>query len=268
MSTATVPSPPELATLEIEIDGDVGTLTLNRPDSLNAMSPELIGELTVAAAWLADRAPLRALIVTGAGRGVFGRRRRQLVQARPRGSGARSAVRRPPRRRRPSPGDRRLPPDPVSGDRRDQRRRRRGRVLARADVRHPDRVRRGGVRLRLRADRRLARRRHDLLPAAGGRARRRRSSCCSPTRSSAPTRRSSSGSSPRSCPPTSSRGGSGEGPRARRQGAALRPDVEAAGRREPHEHPCRPPPGRAPRDRRLDGDRGPRERRHRVLRGA
>jgi 2-(1,2-epoxy-1,2-dihydrophenyl)acetyl-CoA isomerase len=60
--------PPELATLQIEIDGDVGTLTLNRPDALNAMSPELIGELTVAAAWLADRAPIRALIITGAGR--------------------------------------------------------------------------------------------------------------------------------------------------------------------------------------------------------
>jgi 2-(1,2-epoxy-1,2-dihydrophenyl)acetyl-CoA isomerase len=69
MSTATVPSPPELETLQIEVDGEIGTLTLNRPDSLNAMSPELIGELTVAAAWLADRAPLRALIVTGAGRG-------------------------------------------------------------------------------------------------------------------------------------------------------------------------------------------------------
>jgi 2-(1,2-epoxy-1,2-dihydrophenyl)acetyl-CoA isomerase len=60
--------PPELATLQIEIDGDIGTLTLNRPDALNAMSPELIGELTVAAAWLADRAPIRALIITGAGR--------------------------------------------------------------------------------------------------------------------------------------------------------------------------------------------------------
>jgi enoyl-CoA hydratase/carnithine racemase len=69
MSTATVPSPPELATLQIEIEGEIGTLTLNRPDSLNAMSPGLIGELTIAAAWLADRAPLRALIVTGAGRG-------------------------------------------------------------------------------------------------------------------------------------------------------------------------------------------------------
>jgi 2-(1,2-epoxy-1,2-dihydrophenyl)acetyl-CoA isomerase len=61
-------APPELDTLSIEVDGRIGTLTLDRPDSLNAMSPEMIGELTVAAAWLADRAPIRALIVTGAGR--------------------------------------------------------------------------------------------------------------------------------------------------------------------------------------------------------
>ena len=61
-------SPPELNTLKIEIDGEIGTLTLNRPDAFNAMSPEMIGELTVAFAWLADRAPLRALIVTGAGK--------------------------------------------------------------------------------------------------------------------------------------------------------------------------------------------------------
>jgi 2-(1,2-epoxy-1,2-dihydrophenyl)acetyl-CoA isomerase len=61
-------SPPELNTLRIEIDGDVGTLTLDRPDAFNAMSPEMIGELTVAFAWLADRAPLRALVVTGAGK--------------------------------------------------------------------------------------------------------------------------------------------------------------------------------------------------------
>src|SRR5262245_47351490 len=65
----TVTTPPELATLRIEVDGEIGTLTLNRPDRLNAMSPEMIGELTVAASWLADRAPLRALIVTGEGRG-------------------------------------------------------------------------------------------------------------------------------------------------------------------------------------------------------
>ena len=68
MSTTTVPSPPELSTLSIEIEGEIGTLTLERPKALNAISPEMIGELVLASAWLADRAPLRGLIVTGAGR--------------------------------------------------------------------------------------------------------------------------------------------------------------------------------------------------------
>jgi enoyl-CoA hydratase/carnithine racemase len=67
MTTQTL-SPPELNTMRIEIDGEIGTLTLDRPDAFNAMSPEMIGEMTVAFSWLADRAPLRALIVTGAGR--------------------------------------------------------------------------------------------------------------------------------------------------------------------------------------------------------
>jgi 2-(1,2-epoxy-1,2-dihydrophenyl)acetyl-CoA isomerase len=67
MTTETL-SPPELSTLRIEIDGEIGTLTLDRPDAFNAMSPEMIGELTLAFSWLADRAPLRALIVTGAGK--------------------------------------------------------------------------------------------------------------------------------------------------------------------------------------------------------
>ena len=50
---------------------EIGTLMLDRPDSLNAMSPELIYELTVASGWLADQAPLRGLIVTGAGERAF-----------------------------------------------------------------------------------------------------------------------------------------------------------------------------------------------------
>lgn len=67
--TTQTPTPPELNTLRIEIDGaQLGTLVLDRPDAFNAMSPEMIGELTVAFAWLADCAPLRALVVTGAGR--------------------------------------------------------------------------------------------------------------------------------------------------------------------------------------------------------
>jgi 2-(1,2-epoxy-1,2-dihydrophenyl)acetyl-CoA isomerase len=67
MTTQTL-NPPELKTMQLEMEGEIGTLTLNRPDALNAMSPEMIFELTVAFAWLADRAPLRALVITGAGR--------------------------------------------------------------------------------------------------------------------------------------------------------------------------------------------------------
>ena len=67
MSTETL-NPPELKTLDLEIDGQIGTLTLNRPDAFNAMSPEMILEMTIAFAWLADRSGLRGLIVTGAGK--------------------------------------------------------------------------------------------------------------------------------------------------------------------------------------------------------
>ena len=70
MSTDTI-SPPELSTIKLDVDGEIGTMTLDRPEALNAMSPELIQEFTDASAWLADRAPLRALIVTGSGDRAF-----------------------------------------------------------------------------------------------------------------------------------------------------------------------------------------------------
>ncbi len=60
-------NPPELSTMRIEVDGEIGTLTLDRPGTFNAMSPEMIVELGTAFAWLADQAPLRALILTGSG---------------------------------------------------------------------------------------------------------------------------------------------------------------------------------------------------------
>jgi enoyl-CoA hydratase/carnithine racemase len=67
--TSQTPSPPELQTLQIEIGEDgIGTLTLNRPESFNAMSPEMIAELPLAFSWLADQAPVRAVIITGAGK--------------------------------------------------------------------------------------------------------------------------------------------------------------------------------------------------------
>ncbi|MGZ8665279.1 MAG: enoyl-CoA hydratase/isomerase family protein [Solirubrobacterales bacterium] len=62
------PEQPELNTMRVELDGDVGTLTLDRPDELNAMSPEMIAEMAAIAPWLADRAKMRALVVTGSGR--------------------------------------------------------------------------------------------------------------------------------------------------------------------------------------------------------
>jgi 2-(1,2-epoxy-1,2-dihydrophenyl)acetyl-CoA isomerase len=68
MTSSTTFNPPQLNTMRIEIDGEIGTLTLDRPDAFNAMSPEMIGELVEAFAWLADLAPLRALIITGAER--------------------------------------------------------------------------------------------------------------------------------------------------------------------------------------------------------
>ncbi len=67
MTSETV-NPPQLNTMKFEIDGEIGTLTLDRPDAFNAMSPEMIGEMIVAFGWLADQAPLRGLIVTGSGK--------------------------------------------------------------------------------------------------------------------------------------------------------------------------------------------------------
>jgi 2-(1,2-epoxy-1,2-dihydrophenyl)acetyl-CoA isomerase len=67
MTSSDTLNPPQLNTMRLEIEGEIGTLTLDRPDAFNAMSPKMIGEMTVAFGWLADQAPLRGLIVTGAG---------------------------------------------------------------------------------------------------------------------------------------------------------------------------------------------------------
>ena len=50
-------------------DGAVGLLTLNDPASLNAMTPELLGGLAAAIGEMTSDPTLRALVLTGEGRG-------------------------------------------------------------------------------------------------------------------------------------------------------------------------------------------------------
>jgi 2-(1,2-epoxy-1,2-dihydrophenyl)acetyl-CoA isomerase len=50
-------------------DGAVGILTLDEPATLNAMTPDLLGDLAAATAEMAADPAIRALVLTGAGRG-------------------------------------------------------------------------------------------------------------------------------------------------------------------------------------------------------
>ena len=51
-----------------QVAGQVATVTLDRPEKLNAMDRRMFGELEAAAARAADDPAVRALVVTGAGR--------------------------------------------------------------------------------------------------------------------------------------------------------------------------------------------------------
>jgi enoyl-CoA hydratase/carnithine racemase len=53
--------------LLVELNSRVATITLNRPDARNALSPELSAGLRKAIAWAADDADVGAVVVTGAG---------------------------------------------------------------------------------------------------------------------------------------------------------------------------------------------------------
>ncbi|MGX1105342.1 MULTISPECIES: enoyl-CoA hydratase-related protein [Bradyrhizobium] len=52
-----------------ERDGKIGILTLNDPASLNAMTPELLGDLALAVGEMSLDPGIRALVLTGEGRG-------------------------------------------------------------------------------------------------------------------------------------------------------------------------------------------------------
>jgi enoyl-CoA hydratase len=58
-------------TIKVDVDGPIATLTINREKALNALSGQVIGELTSAVGELELSADVRAVIVTGAGDKAF-----------------------------------------------------------------------------------------------------------------------------------------------------------------------------------------------------
>ncbi len=53
--------------VEVRVEGAVGTVTLNRPAKLNALTVEMVGELAEAVKLLAGSEAVRAIVLTGAG---------------------------------------------------------------------------------------------------------------------------------------------------------------------------------------------------------
>jgi 2-(1,2-epoxy-1,2-dihydrophenyl)acetyl-CoA isomerase len=60
--------PPELETSAITHEDGIAIVTLARPEHANTLDMQMVEELPVACSWLADRAPVRAVVLTGAGR--------------------------------------------------------------------------------------------------------------------------------------------------------------------------------------------------------
>ena len=55
--------------LKLDRDGHVATITLNRPEKLNALSPDLTAEFHAALDEIDAEEDIRAVVLTGAGRG-------------------------------------------------------------------------------------------------------------------------------------------------------------------------------------------------------
>jgi enoyl-CoA hydratase/carnithine racemase len=62
------PVPPRFESLQVQVQGGIGQLRLNRPAKLNALSPELMREIIEASRWLATLPELRVLVFGGNGR--------------------------------------------------------------------------------------------------------------------------------------------------------------------------------------------------------
>jgi enoyl-CoA hydratase/carnithine racemase len=59
----------ELETLEVEVEGSVGRLRLNRPEKRNPLGADTLRELAAAARWFDAQAGVKVVVVRGAGGG-------------------------------------------------------------------------------------------------------------------------------------------------------------------------------------------------------
>ena len=59
----------ELETVELRLQERVAWITLNRPEALNALTPQMGRELRAVLEQAAESPDLRAIVLTGAGRG-------------------------------------------------------------------------------------------------------------------------------------------------------------------------------------------------------
>ncbi len=168
---------PEYETLSVSVDEDgVATLTLNRPDQLNAFNVTMARELERFFLTDARSDDIAAVVVTGAGRAFCagmdlsraGERLRPRRDPRPVAGGVPRPLRRaalpgraPRHRRTGHPGD---PRAPEAGHRRDQRRCRGHRGDDDARHGHPARLDRRQDRVHLRPHRDHSRSRLHLVP--------------------------------------------------------------------------------------------------------
>ena len=157
-------------TIQWQQSGGIGRITLNRPETLNAWTTEFGAELKEAVNEDAADPSVRAVLITGAGRGFSsGADLKAGFEPAPRG---RHAERGTDAARGLPPDHRRHPRAGEAGGRRGQRPGCRDRAVARARVRPRPRRRVGLLRPRIREHRADARRRLDAVRARGRRARR------------------------------------------------------------------------------------------------
>jgi enoyl-CoA hydratase len=71
VSDASTSSVPQLEEVTIDLRERVATLTLNRPERRNALSPKMLHDLLRALTWCRDQSEVRVVVLTGAGDQAF-----------------------------------------------------------------------------------------------------------------------------------------------------------------------------------------------------